>query len=71
MKTLSVSCLATICSLLWLNVLWLGLLAKGLYRNQIGDLALPSPTFAIAVVVLLGVCHRRACGAAGRQWANL
>ncbi|WP_018899421.1 DUF2177 family protein [Rhizobium sp. 2MFCol3.1] len=62
MKTFGIDYIATLLSFLLVDAVWLGLVAKSFYRQQLGDLMLPSPSlgvaaafyvvFAIAIVVL-------------------
>ncbi|MFK0335164.1 DUF2177 family protein [Rhizobium sp. NPDC090275] len=62
MKTFGIAYIATLLSFLLMDAVWLGLVAKSFYRQQVGDLMLPSPSlgvaaafyvvFAIAIVVL-------------------
>jgi uncharacterized membrane protein len=62
MKLLSIAYAGTLISFLLIDALWLGTVARSFYRNQLGDMMLPSPNlaaaaifyivFAIAVVIL-------------------
>jgi uncharacterized membrane protein len=75
MKAVGIAYIATLGSFLLIDAAWLGLMAKGFYRDQLGDLMLPSPNlgvaaafyvvFAIAIVVL---AVRPGLGA-GSVWA--
>jgi len=62
MKAFGIAYIATLASFLLVDAVWLGLVAKNFYRQQLGDLMLPSPSlgvaaafyvvFAIAIVIL-------------------
>jgi uncharacterized membrane protein len=62
MKVFGIAYIATLASFLLIDAVWLGLVAKNFYRQQLGDLMLPSPSlgvaaafyvvFAIAIVIL-------------------
>lgn len=53
MKTLGIAYAGTLISFLVIDTIWLGLIAKSFYRDQLGDLMLPSPNFAVAAVFYL------------------
>jgi uncharacterized membrane protein len=53
MKTLGIAYAGTLIAFLLIDAVWLGLVAKGFYRDQLGDLMLPSPNFAIAAIFYL------------------
>ncbi|MND97629.1 hypothetical protein D3C80_899530 [compost metagenome] len=53
MKTLGIAYAGTLISFLVIDAIWLGLIAKSFYRDQLGDLILPSPNFAVAAVFYL------------------
>jgi uncharacterized membrane protein len=62
MKSFVIAYAGTLISFLLADAIWLGLVARSFYRDQLGDLMLPSPNlivaalfylfFAIAIVVL-------------------
>lgn len=43
MKTFGIAYAGTLLSFLLLDGIWLGFIARDFYRNQLGDLMLPSP----------------------------
>ena len=47
MKTLGIAYVGTLLSFLLIDAIWLGVVARSFYRNQLGDLMLPSPNFAV------------------------
>lgn len=53
MKTFGLAYLGTLFSFLLVDALWLGLIARTFYRDQLGDLMLPSPSFGIAAIFYL------------------
>ncbi len=53
MKTLGIAYAGTLISFLVIDAIWLGLIAKSFYRDQLGELMLPSPNFAVAAVFYL------------------
>lgn len=53
MKTLGIAYAGTLLSFLLVDAIWLGLIAKNFYRDQLGDLMLPSPNFAVAAIFYL------------------
>ncbi len=53
MKTLGVAYAGTLISFLLIDAIWLGIVAKNFYREQLGDMMLPSPNFAVAAVFYL------------------
>jgi uncharacterized membrane protein len=53
MKTLGIAYAGTLISFLLIDAIWLGVLAKNFYRDQLGDMMLPSPNFAVAAVFYL------------------
>lgn len=50
MKTSAIAYLSTLILFLAIDAIWLGLVARKFYQDQLGDLMLPSPNFAIAAV---------------------
>lgn len=50
MKTQVIAYAGALMTLLVLDVIWLGLVARTFYRDQLGELMLPSPNLGIAVV---------------------
>ncbi|WP_428428040.1 DUF2177 family protein [Pararhizobium sp.] len=50
MKTVLIAYAGTLVSLLVADAIWLGLVARTFYRDQLGELMLPSPNLAIASV---------------------
>ena len=50
MKTVLIAYAGTLVSLLIVDAIWLGLVARTFYRDQLGELMLPSPNFAIAAI---------------------
>ncbi|WP_275789950.1 DUF2177 family protein [Pararhizobium gei] len=50
MKTMLFAYAGTAVSLFIADAIWLGLVARTFYRNQLGDLMLPSPNLAIAAI---------------------
>ncbi|WP_455272203.1 DUF2177 family protein [Rhizobium herbae] len=50
MKTVLIAYAGTFSSLLIADAIWLGLVARTFYRDQLGELMLPSPNFAIASI---------------------
>ncbi|WP_426239834.1 DUF2177 family protein [Pararhizobium sp. DWP1-1-3] len=50
MKTVLIAYAGTLVSLLIADAIWLGLVARTFYRDQLGDLMLPSPNFAVAAI---------------------
>ncbi len=50
MKTVLIAYAGTLVSLLIADAIWLGLVARTFYRDQLGELMLPSPNLAIASV---------------------
>ena len=53
MKTALVAYAGSFGTLLVLDAIWLGLVARTFYRDQLGDLMLPSPNFGIAAIFYL------------------
>jgi uncharacterized membrane protein len=53
MKLLSIAYAGTLISFLLLDALWLGIVARSFYRNQLGDMMLPSPNLAAAAIFYL------------------
>ena len=50
MKTILIAYAGTFVSLLTADAIWLGLVARTFYRDQLGEMMLPSPNFAIAAI---------------------
>jgi uncharacterized membrane protein len=50
MKTVLIAYAGTLASLLIADAIWLGLVARTFYRDQLGDLMLPSPNLTIASI---------------------
>lgn len=53
MKSLAIAYAGTLISFLLIDAVWLGLVARSFYRDQLGDLMLPSPNFTIAALFYL------------------
>jgi uncharacterized membrane protein len=53
MKIFGLAYLGTLLSFVLIDALWLGLIARTFYRDQLGDLMLPSPSFGTAAVFYL------------------
>lgn len=53
MKTYGIAYAGTLISFLLIDALWLGLVAKNFYRDQLGELMLPSPNLAVAAIFYL------------------
>lgn len=53
MNIFGIAYAGTLISFLLVDAIWLGLIAKNFYRNQLGDMMLPSPKFAVAAVFYL------------------
>ncbi|GGG22620.1 membrane protein [Rhizobium wenxiniae] len=53
MKTLGIAYAGTLISFLLIDAIWLGVLAKNFYRDQLGDMMLSTPNFAVAAVFYL------------------
>lgn len=53
MEFFGIAYAGTLISFLLIDAIWLGVVAKNFYRNQLGDMMLPSPNFAIAAVFYL------------------
>ncbi len=53
MKTFGIAYAGTLISFLLIDAIWLGVVAKNFYRDQLGDMMLPSPKFAVAAVFYL------------------
>lgn len=53
MRLLSIAYAGTLISFLLFDALWLGVTAKSFYRDQLGDLMLPSPNLAAAAIFYL------------------
>ncbi len=53
MKLLSIAYAGTLISFLLIDALWLGIVARSFYRNQLGDMMLPSPNLAAAAIFYL------------------
>jgi uncharacterized membrane protein len=53
MRLLSMAYAGTLISFLLIDALWLGVVAKSFYRDQLGDLMLPSPNLAAAAIFYL------------------
>jgi len=53
MRTLGIAYAGTLLSFLLIDAIWLGLIAKSFYRDQLGDLMLRSPNFAVAAIFYL------------------
>ncbi|MBW6425718.1 DUF2177 family protein [Rhizobium sp. XQZ8] len=53
MKTLGIAYAGTLISFLLIDAIWLGVVAKNFYQEQLGELMLPSPNFAVAAVFYL------------------
>lgn len=52
-KTFGIAYIATLVSFLAIDAIWLGAVARKFYQQQLGDLMLPSPNFAVAAVFYL------------------
>lgn len=50
MKPILLAYAGTFCSFLAIDALWLGVVARTFYRDQLGDMMLPSPNLGIAAV---------------------
>jgi uncharacterized membrane protein len=53
MKTFGIAYAGALLSFLMIDSIWLGVVAKSFYRNQLGALMLPSPSFGIAAFFYL------------------
>jgi uncharacterized membrane protein len=53
MKSAVIAYAGSLATLLVLDAIWLGLVARTFYRDQLGDLVLPSPNLAIAAIFYL------------------
>ncbi len=53
MKTVIVAYLGTIVTFLVADALWIGVIARSFYKEQIGDLMLPSPNLPVAALFYL------------------
>ena len=53
MKTALVTYAGCLLTLAVLDAIWLGIVARGFYRDQLGELMLPSPNLAIAALFYL------------------
>jgi uncharacterized membrane protein len=53
MKTALVAYAGSFGTLLVLDAIWLGIVARTFYRDQLGDMMLPSPNFGIAAIFYL------------------
>jgi len=53
MKTALVSYAGCLLTLAVLDAIWLGIVARGFYRDQLGELMLPSPNLAVAALFYL------------------
>lgn len=53
MKTFGIAYIGSLFSFLAIDAIWLGFLARKFYQEQLGDLMLPSPNFAVAAVFYL------------------
>lgn len=53
MKSMGIAYAGTLVSFLLIDALWLGVIAKNFYREQLGDLMLPSPSLSVAAVFYL------------------
>ncbi len=53
MKTLLITYAATLGTLLVADVIWLALVARTFYRDQLGDLMVPSPNLTVASLFYL------------------
>jgi uncharacterized membrane protein len=53
MKTAVIAYAGSLATLVVLDVIWLGVVARTFYRDQLGDMMLPSPNLAIAAVFYL------------------
>lgn len=53
MKTALVAYAGSLGTLLVLDAIWLGIVARTFYRDQLGDLMLPSPNLGIAAIFYL------------------
>ncbi|KQZ56740.1 hypothetical protein ASD54_25065 [Rhizobium sp. Root149] len=53
MKTLGIAYAGTLISFLLIDAIWLGVVAKNFYREQLGDMMLPSPNFVVAALFYL------------------
>lgn len=53
MKTFLTAYAGTFLTLLVVDAIWLGLVARTFYRDQLGDMMLPNPNFAIAALFYL------------------
>ncbi len=52
-KTFGIAYIATLVSFLAIDAIWLGVVARKFYQEQLGNLMLPSPNFAVAAVFYL------------------
>nr|WP_305112955.1 DUF2177 family protein [Shinella lacus] len=52
-RTFGIAYIATLVSFLAIDAIWLGVVAREFYEEQLGDLMLPSPNFAVAAVFYL------------------
>lgn len=53
MKTMIVAYFGTIATFLAADALWIGIIARSFYKEQIGDLMLPSPNLPVAALFYL------------------
>lgn len=53
MKTYGIAYVGTLISFPLIDTLWLGIVAKNFYRDQLGELMLPSPNLAVNAVSYL------------------
>ena len=53
MKTFGIAYIAALVPFLAIDAIWLGAVARKFYQQQLGDLMLPSPNFAVAAVFYL------------------
>jgi uncharacterized membrane protein len=52
-KTYGIAYAGTLISFLLIDAIWLGVVAKNIYRDQLGELMLPSPNLAVAATFYL------------------
>lgn len=53
MRTFGIVYFSTIVLFLGIDAIWLGVIARKFYQEQLGDLMLPSPKFAVAAIFYL------------------
>jgi len=77
MKTLGIAYVVTLLSFLLVDAVWLGIVAKSFYRQQLGDLMLPSPslgvaaTFYIVFAITIVILAVRPGLGAGSVWVSV